>query len=278
MRHKLQKMYSWLTQDVLKLPPFKVLPRDCFVISWPRSGNTWMRYMLSYALYPQSDWNLLRIEEQMPTADRSDIRRAAWKLRDRPYRIFKSHSPFRPFFLKGRVAYIIRDGRDATLSLYHYRTTLDRQNFTLSEFVQRSSKGDTTYGSWQDHVTGWMEHASDPAVLLVYYERMLEDPGRELLRVLNHFNLSASPEQIAMAVAHSSVEQVNKGFQEYAAKRSKTFSGGLGGGSGKWKEMFSASDLAVFMERAGATMERCGYKHEQAGEADSQPAARGSIG
>ncbi len=259
MRQKLLKKFHSFKHNILRLPPLDVRPTDCFLVSWPRSGNTWMRYMLFNAIYPNAQWDLLSIDLKMPILDRIDLPQILPSLDDQPFRLFKSHDPFNAYFLKGKVVYILRDGRDALLSHYHYRRQMDKLQITFPEFVARAVKGKVTYGSWHKHVIGWLAHQNNPNVLFLRYEEMLLAPMQALELTLDHFGIHVPLPQIQAAVQKSTVEQVNKGFEKYAASRSKQCTGGLGGGSGKWKAAYRPVDLDLFMRHAGDAMNLCAY-------------------
>ena len=259
MRRRLREKINDFKHLTLGLPRFAVKATDCFVTSFPRAGNTWMRYMLLYALFPDEQWDLPRIEQRMPIIDRHDIRRAIGAMGDAPFRLFKSHEPFQPHYLAGRTAYIVRDGRDAIVSYYHYRQHMNHLEMELSQYIDQSLRGRFRYGAWQDHVAGWLAHAEHPSILIVRYEDMVENPARELKRVLEHFGQNVSDEQIDRAVERSSVENVNKGFAKWAKQQSRQFSGGLGGGSGKGKQLLSAADQQLFVQYAGEMLRKLGY-------------------
>ena len=257
MRRRIRQAIAEFKHVKLGLPRLEVKPSDCFVTSWPRSGNTWMRYLVFYSLYPDSRWDLVSIEERMPIIDRDDLKKVLPTM-DEP-RMFKSHDPFAPYMLGGRVAYILRDGRDAMVSLYNYRTQMAHIDEPFGEFLRKTLEGRYAYGPWHEHVAGWLDHGGDPAVLIVRYEDMLKDPGAQAKRVLQHFGLDASDQRVARSVERSNIDQVNKGFQRYAANKGRKMTGGLGGGKGRWREMYSDADLELFMRYSGEAMRRAGY-------------------
>ena len=67
-------------------------------------------------------------------------------------------------------------------------------------------------------------------------------------------------ENISLAVEHSSIDQVSKGFTLHAVNRSKTFSGGTGGGTEKWKQKFREQDKVLFIKYAGNMLQEIGYE------------------
>jgi hypothetical protein len=259
MRRKIRKAIQTFKHRRLLIPRFEVRPTDCFVTSWPRSGNTWMRYLIFYALFDNNTTDLAVVEDNIPIVDRPDLKSMLERMESRPRRMFKSHEPFAPYYLPGRTAYIIRDGRDATLSLYNYRTQLNKLKMPLSEFIRRTINDEFDYGSWHKHVAGWIANDPHPNLLLIRYEDMLKDTPAQLKKLLTHFGVEIAPERITRAVELANIENVNKGFQKQAADKNRTFSGGLGGGSGKAKAAFSEDDTKLFMEHAGDLMRRLGY-------------------
>ena len=73
MRRRIREAFARFKHFRLEVPRLEVRPSDCFVVSWPRSGNTWLRYLLSYALRPDQEWDLSAIEQWMPTISRPDL-------------------------------------------------------------------------------------------------------------------------------------------------------------------------------------------------------------
>ena len=69
-----------------------VLPTDVFLVSYPRSGNTWLRFLLANALRPEQA-TFTTVGEVVPDiydeTDRELLRRPS-------PRILKSHEPFDP--------------------------------------------------------------------------------------------------------------------------------------------------------------------------------------
>lgn len=216
--------------------------------------------MLFYAIYPGEDWELPEIEQRMPIVDRPDLGRVLRKQPVDTHRLFKSHEPYFKYFLEGKVTYIVRDGRDSMASYYHYRQNMNRMKMSFSDYLERSLNNEFRYGSWPAHVSGWLAVADVPAMQVIKYEDMVEDPGRELRKVIEHFGLFIPDEQIARAVEKASVDRVSKGFAKVAEQSNRQFTGGTGGGSGKWRRTFSDQDLSLFMDKAGHVLKELGYE------------------
>jgi estrone sulfotransferase len=241
----------------LKVPRIRVRPDDCFLISWPRSGNTWLSHMLIDAMDEQGlggagpKW-LTGLGRSL----RHDfVRRSSTTSR----RVFKSHDRFAPFYLRGRVVYLVRHGLDATVSYHHYRTAMGGKTRDWKTFLDRCLADRVRHGGWHRHVETWLEHRADPAMLVVQYEKMVENPGHELARVLDHYQVTVPADRIPRAVERASLEAVHGSFQQRARDHGKAFSGGLGGGTGRWRERFTEDDRQRFMLRSGRAMALLGY-------------------
>src|SRR5580700_5193940 len=108
-----------------------VYPDDTFVVSYPRSGNTWTRFLIASLVFPSEVVTFTNIDRMIP--DTSSQSNRALKRTPRP-RIIKSHQYFDPRYR--RVIYIVRDPRDVALSYYDfqrkYRQIAD--NYPLADF------------------------------------------------------------------------------------------------------------------------------------------------
>lgn len=261
MRRRMMEIYRDFKHGTLGRPYLPVRATDCFLVSFPRSGNTWMRYMLLHALKPGGQWELPSIEQTMPIVDRPDLKRLLHRRStDEPYRLFKSHDALTPYFFQGRVVYIVRDGRDAVSSYYHYRVHMNQMKLTWPDYLRRSLAGRYRYGAWRDHVRGWLAHRDNPAMRVLRYEQMLESPKTALKSVIEHFGLAASDQAIAAAVEQSSVQRVSEGFAKVASQQDRQFTGGTGGGAGKWRAKFSEQEATLFEQSAGDLLRDLGYE------------------
>src|SRR6202161_2767232 len=132
-----------------------VFDDDVFIVSYPRSGNTWTRFLIG---------NLLRLDEPA-TFSNIESRVAEiyfnpdHELRKLPRpRLLKSHEPFQPRY--PRVIYIVRDPRDVAVSFYHHnvKTGNIADDYPMRDFIPRfiNAEFDTKWGSWSDHVRSWL--------------------------------------------------------------------------------------------------------------------------
>ena len=186
-----------------------IWPDDVFLVSFPKSGNTWTRFLIANLVYPNDRVDFASIHKLVPDPF------VTWK-RDfdsmpRP-RIIKSHECFEPRY--PRAMYIVRDPRDVVISQYHYHRKCNKieDGYPMEKFVARFLAGDTCpHGSWGQSVTTWItSRYNDPRFLLLRYEDLVSDPHRELARVATFLNIPPDPERISKAVERSAAENKEK--------------------------------------------------------------------
>ncbi|MGD0413719.1 MAG: sulfotransferase domain-containing protein [Terriglobales bacterium] len=188
---------------------FTVFPDDTFLVSYPKSGNTWVRFLLANLMYPNETVGFANINRLLP-APGVLSKRFLRKL-SRP-RILKSHEPFDVRFRK--VIYLVRDPRDVAVSEYHFdlkKRYID-PDVSLEQFVKRFIAGETSsYGSWWEHAASWIAaRHGNPAFLLVRYEDLLSDPIGETGKIAEFLGIQAGPERLRAAVERSSADRMRK--------------------------------------------------------------------
>lgn len=177
---------------------FQVRPQDIFLSSYPRSGTTWLQYIL-HVLVHDGDSGFRHIAQVAPWFERN-LSLGRCQADDfeglRSPRIFKSHLPLHWLPKGARYIYIERDGRDVALSYYHfYRSHLGYQG-DLDEFFDQFLCGNLQYGSWFKHTAGFRRLLGRPDLLLLQYEALLDDLPGQMHRIANFCGLKHSPARI----------------------------------------------------------------------------------
>jgi hypothetical protein len=184
-----------------------VFPDDTFLVSYPKSGNTWARFLIANLMRPNEKIDFSNVNRMIPGPE---VTRNRDLMRTPRPRIIKSHQYFDPRY--PRVIYIVRDPRDVVVSQYHFQRKrhVVADQYPLSEYVGRFVAGQTSYyGSWGEHVASWLAtRHGRPGFLLLRYEDMVEDPVRELSKVASFLGLSTAPEMIGQAVERSSADRM----------------------------------------------------------------------
>lgn len=188
---------------------FEVFDDDTFIVSFPKSGNTWTRFLIANLLHPEEPANFGNIDRLVPESEGLTKNQLARVPRPR---IMKSHEYFDARFRK--VVYIVRDPRDVVVSQFHFFRKRRRiaDDSSIEQFVTRFVVGETCdYGSWGTNVASWLvARQNSPTFLLLRYEDMVSRTSSELARVAAFLGLGATPEMVAQAVERSSADRMRK--------------------------------------------------------------------
>lgn len=175
--------------------PSRLREGDVFLVSYPRSGNTWVRNIIAHLRWGGDKIQSLKdLDHLVPDVHRGLPRR------DKHSLVIKSHNPFahrryREEFGYNRVIYLARSPFEVVRSYHHYLLTVNprRRVESLRTFVDQFTSGSIWPGSWQEHVLSWNGVMKDKESLLVKYEDLQEDPTYQINRISSFlgYNLSA---------------------------------------------------------------------------------------
>jgi len=186
-----------------------VLPDDIFLVSYPKSGNTWTRFLVANLLYPEKHPDFSNINELIPDPEALSQRHLLSMPRPRA---LKSHQYFDPRYQK--IVYVVRDPRDVALSQYHFhrKRRLVEDKYPVERFVTRFIAGETSiYGSWAENVGSWVAtRYGRSGFLLLRYEDMIADTAAELAKVAAFLSVPMDSARIAHAVAQSSASKMRE--------------------------------------------------------------------
>jgi hypothetical protein len=242
-----------------------VFPDDIFVVSYPKSGNTWTRFLIANLMYENQFIGFHNIEEKLP-----DIYRCADSdlLRLKSPRILKSHEYFDPRYKK--VIYIVRDPRDVLISYYHHQIKFGKlpEGHPLEEYSARFQAGEVDrFGTWGENVGSWMgaRDAGDN-FLVLRYEDLLNNSQKELRNIASFLKFERSDEAIRLAVSMSSADNMRLLEQQQAmtwkvtkkSRRDKTFV--RVAKAGGWRDNLPEGIALSIRQRWGGWMDRFDYK------------------
>jgi len=243
-----------------------VYPDDRFLVGYPKSGNTWLDFMVACLLAQDvEDVNFFTIENYVADIYFNNARRL--RALSRP-RFLKSHEPYDDRYKK--VVYIVRDPRDVAVSYYYHHLKLGMwsEQEGLGLFVRKFVDGRLDgFGSWGGHVRGWLENRDgDPGFLLVRYEGLKRDAVCTLRIIAQHLGVDITPNRLVHAVSWSSVENMRKLESDAVERRYPSLSRARRdiyfvrkGISGGWRKHLSPEDRQLIEDAWGDEMRCLGY-------------------
>ena len=190
----------------------------CWLASYPKSGNTWVRFLLHEYLFGTVT-DTPSLTRRIPDLHNGEAPRATPPEPPLPL-LVKVHSrrdPSLPYMAEASGAvYVTRHPRDVLLSCLHYmRMTGGLPPEIPDEMYARrfiAEGGDpwmtsVGYGTWDENVASWTSGAPFP-VLTLRYEDLKKDAAGQLTRVLDFLAVPTDPPRIAAAVAGSSFDRM----------------------------------------------------------------------
>ncbi|KAK2488973.1 hypothetical protein MC885_011934 [Smutsia gigantea] len=162
---------------------------DIFIITYPKSGTNWMIEILSL---------ILRDGDPSWTRSVPIWRRAPWcETIMGAFNLSNLPSP--------RVIYMGRDPRDVVVSLYHYSKIAGqlKDPGPPDQFLQNFLKGEVQFGSWFDHIKGWIRMQGKENFLFITYEELQQDLHGSVQRICQFLGRSLDNEALSSVVAHS---------------------------------------------------------------------------
>jgi Sulfotransferase domain len=264
MLRQLATVAKFVLQPDIAGPHFAGDPGDTFIASHPRSGNTWIRALITALIHPDKPLTFDLMERTVWDTTAQSIR--VLRKAPRP-RLVKVHQSFDPRLKK--VVYVVRDPRDVALSYYHFQRKyryLDDE-YPIERFVRRFVAGEASgdYGSWGEHVGSWLG-ARFPSLsfLLVRYEDLKAHPARELSRIASFSGIETGG--IAEAVERCSVERLRhqeaREQESWVATRRRRMDIPFFGPAeaGRWKESMSKTCVALIEGAWAPIMKALGYE------------------
>lgn len=235
----IRRTFEWIGSELFPQgSKFSPDARDVMLVSYPKSGNTWVRALVSQLIGVRH--SLREMDHLVPDiyACRGRVLRKAHRF---PCcgRMIKSHESFRQDYK--RVIYLVRDPRDVCVSYYHYLggilRTIDTQSTTLNDFVDLFVSGEPDdFGTWGEHTGSWLS-AESTDILLIKYEDLLSDATQRLARICTFLCLEQSDSAISAAVESCSIDKLRSKEQR---ERSR------------WQEMRKADISASFFREGGS--------------------------
>ncbi len=205
-----------------------------WLTSYPKSGNTWVRFLLANLLQDKPK-TLAEVEQRIPDIHMCLSGKNGSSMEtifQQDSALVKSHfslSPEMPLFENTMgFIYIVRHPLDMIVSNLNYVFLLAYGQLTeklsqeqvalfVSEYIDKfiHLKGDERWielgmGTLERHVESWLENPYGFRNIVIKYEDLLVNTGREVRRICTFLDIDVSDERIQGAITNSSFSEIKK--------------------------------------------------------------------
>lgn len=254
-----------LRQPLVWLRNLGLSPSDVFLASYPRSGNTMLRFLLAETITGCNS-TFDNIQRTIPDLG---VHVGAKVFLSGHGRLIKTHERYRSSYQ--RAIYIVRDVRDVLLSNYGRETSLDViQLRSLDRYVLLFMQGKMTlWHSWQRHVTEWLDSPLSRSgnLHLVRFEEMRADLLGTICKAMEFLGLSWNLDTVERAIANNSLEKMRIKEDSAARLARSPEEHGRWIGQGKvfgWRDKLTPEQLVVVDKYAKDLLLRLGYETGEA--------------
>ena len=157
---------------------------DIFLVSYPRSGNTWVRTIIAHLMFGDHLTSLSDLDVLVP-----DVYNGLRSIPgDQTFRVIKTHEPFpqRQHWKSNdydKIIYLVRDPLDVARSFYTFVRDVWKDDMAIDDYVNDFMSGSLWPCSWGEHVLSWLKRSGDHDILLLRYEDLQTSPTTEILRI-----------------------------------------------------------------------------------------------
>lgn len=258
VRHEISK--SSLRRPLVWLHHKYLSQENIFIASYPRSGSTWLRFMLKEILTGE-DAKFDNINRFIPYVGRHYH---APSLLLGGSCLIKTHETYRNEYKK--AIYLVRDVRDVLNSEYSYQKWRGVYRKSLNTFLRSFLYGSVNgYGSWQKHVNSWLDASLNKSndILVIRYEELCFDTEGVLERVLGFLGSVPQKSTIQRVVHNNTVEQMRKKEKEVHHTIHKNYRRDISfirnGTPGNWHKELNFEQIKLLEKHANHALLRLGY-------------------
>ncbi|CAH3151103.1 unnamed protein product [Porites lobata] len=259
------------------LSRFETRPDDVYVVSYPKSGTTWLQEIV-WQVYHNGEISKEGVESRYPQLEKSQLferpgDESQVTLNSRPSpRLIKSHLPYHLIPMseneanRSKYLYIARNPKDAAISFYHFVSSFGPASHfsgTWEFFAKLFIEGKGAFGFWPDHVLPWWEHRNEPHILLLKFEDLKKDLYSNVERISKFLGINL-PEDVIARIAHQcTFSEMKKNAANFKVDNNPSKPSFLRKGEvGGWKSHFSEELNRQFDERLFSKIKGTGLEFE----------------
>ncbi|XP_043573553.1 amine sulfotransferase-like [Chiloscyllium plagiosum] len=246
-----------------RLKDFNIDPHIPVLITYPKSGTTWMQQIMSLILCNDNDSKkMINLYTRAPWME--SVR---FNLEIRDCQILTTHLNYQmvPNCVKSKmfkIIYVTRNPKDVIVSSYHFhkysRFLEAPKNF--QDFLENFVEGNVFFGSWFEHIRDWHSHKDELNILFVAYEDMKNDLRSVVQKVASFLNKKLDEETLESILNQCTFKHMKENPKTNYKDVSDLFNSESGsfyrkGITGDWKNYFLVSQNewfdSIYQEKMG---------------------------
>lgn len=195
---------------------FRARPSDVFVVTYPKSGTTWLQQIVHALRGGAMDF--AEIGEVVPWLETClDLGIDPQGEQCGGFRVFKSHCTAAEAPARARFVVAVREPVAVLCSFHRFfegwmfeRGAIDLSTFAREFFAQGSNSG-----RYWEHLIGWWSRRHESEVLLLCYEDMCADLPGTIDRMAGWLGLSLDEDSRAKVIEWSSLEYMQRHARQF---------------------------------------------------------------
>ncbi|XP_075795951.1 sulfotransferase 2B1-like [Pelodiscus sinensis] len=196
---------------------FQFRDTDVLIATYPKSGTTWMQEILTLILSKGDPESATTIPNwaRAPWLEQTYFRDVLPETGGP--RLITTHLPCQVLApalrqAKAKVIYVARNPKDVVVSFYHFHKMAkflpDPGSF--EDFLLHFLDGTVQYGSWFQHIKGWLGQQLDLDLFYITYEELHKDLSRSVERIADWLGFPLQPEEIRAIEQHCSFSSMRE--------------------------------------------------------------------
>jgi len=199
----------------------KLQRSDWVLMSWGKSGRTWLRVMMSRAYQLKGGLDASELLDFDNLKAQDPALPAVFFTHNNYLRDYTGNQQSKAHFKGKRIVLLVRDPRDVAVSQFFQWQFRMRPN---KKFINDYPPHGSDIDVWQfvldrdagvprivDYFNGWAQAIDElKDVLVVRYEDMRREPGEVLAKIMAFTGTEVTPEQVQEAVDFAAYENMKK--------------------------------------------------------------------
>ena len=282
------KQYQTWANDSTRWSAYTPRDGDIIIGTAPKCGTTWMQQIVSLLVFQSSEPRpIIELSPWIDCRFKLSVEELQQTLEAQPHRRFvKSHLPFDglPYYNQVRYIHVARDGRDMCISFFNHcsaftelayqvfdkvaaatalgpfpRCPTDPRVFWRNWLTRGVQPGETDgypdLSFFNLEATYWQARQADN-LLLVHYNDLKADLAGEMRRIADFLSIEVSDTLWPVLVEAATFETMKRNGATLMTGAEAIFEGGsdrflFKGTNGRWRDVMTAEDLALYDQVAG---------------------------